>query len=90
MQPKLQVLSAPRSLHGSPHRTDRGDVLCLSAGAQQGGEEGGAGGNAAAGLSARISEIGAENSPTDRDSTGGGGGGAGGTDTVAVSDIWDD
>jgi hypothetical protein len=88
MQPKLPVLSAPRSQHSSLHCTDR-DMLCLFAGAQHGGEEGGAGGNAAAGLSARISEIGAENSPTDRDSTGGDVG-AGGTDTVAVSDIWDD
>ena len=65
-------------------------MLCLSTGAQQDGEEGDAGGNAAAGLSARISEIGAENSPTDRDSTGGGDGGTSGADTVAVSDIWDD
>jgi len=88
-QPKLQVLSAPRlqcEFTPSPALTD---VLCLSAGAQQSGEEG-AGSKAAAGLSARITEIGAENSPTDRDSTDGGDRGAGRIDTVAVSDIWDD
>lgn len=48
-----------------------------------------AGGNAAAGLSARISEIGAGHR-SGRNSTGEGDGGADGMETISASDIWDD